>query len=321
MTALLVFLFFAFFALTLIAAAVGFRVVEAKQKQKVDKILKTVAPESTQPKVRVFIKEEPVENRRDGLHRFAFIRSLQDRISAAGLTWSPAGLLGFMAVLAVAGVLFGQRFHVLIYPDLSSVALALLFPLLPILFVNRKVKKRMAEFEKQFPEALDFIARSVRAGHAFSVSLELLASESSEPLRTEFRKVFHELNLGSEFDKALKNLERRIPLVDVRFFVSAVLLQRETGGNLAEILMNLAHIIRERFRIKGQVKSAAAHGKITATILSLMPFILAFGLSIVAPDYLPSMTGDPMGKKMIVAALVAQMLGFYFLRKIVNIKV
>lgn len=321
MTALWVVLFFALFALTLIAAAVGFRVVEAKQKQKVDKILKTVAPESTQPKVRVFIKEEPVENRRDGLHRFALIRSLQDRISAAGLKWTPAGLIGFMAALALLGVFFGQHFHVLIYPDLSSAVLAFLFPLCPVLFVNHKVKKRMAEFEKQFPEALDFIARSVRAGHAFSVSLELLASESSEPLRTEFRKVFHELNLGSEFDKALKNLVRRVPLVDVRFFVSAVLLQRETGGNLAEILMNLAHIIRERFRIKGQVKSAAAHGKITATILSLMPFILAFGLSVVAPDYLPSMTTDPLGKKLIVAALAAQLLGFYFLRKIVNIKV
>ena len=140
-------------------------------------------------------------------------------------------------------------------------------------------------------------------------------------MRSEIRTIFHELNLGADFDVSMKNLVRRVPLLDVRFFVSAVLLQRETGGNLAEILMNLAHIIRERFRVKGQVKAASAHGRLTATILSLMPFILAFGLSIVAPTYLPGVTEDPLGKKLIDAALLAQVLGFYFLRKIVNIKV
>jgi tight adherence protein B len=321
MTALWIFLFFAFFGLTLLAAAIGFRFLEAQQKKKVDQILKTVTPEVTQTKVRVFLQKAPVGDRRDGLYRFAFGRTLQDRISSAGLDWTPAGLLGLMAMLAVGGAIFGRFFHVLIYPDLSSLALAILFPLLPLLLIRYKARKRLNAFEKQFPEGLDFIARSVRAGHAFSVSLELLAEEAAEPMRSEIRTIFHELNLGADFDVSMKNLVRRVPLLDVRFFVSAVLLQRETGGNLAEILMNLAHIIRERFRVKGQVKAASAHGRLTATILSLMPFILAFGLSIVAPTYLPGMTEDPLGKKLIVAALLAQVLGFYFLRKIVNIKV
>src|SRR5581483_106028 len=191
----------------------------------------------------------------------------------------------------------------------------------PLLIIGRKRHKRLAEFEKQFPDALDFISRSVKAGHAFSVSLELLANEANEPLRTEFKKIFHEVNLGSALDAALQSLAQRIPIVDVRFFVSAVLLQRETGGNLAEMLGNLAFVMRERSRIKGHVRSASAHGRITAVILSLMPIALAFGLSVISPDYLPSMVKDPTGKMMLLGSILGQVLGYLCLKKITNIKV
>jgi tight adherence protein B len=192
---------------------------------------------------------------------------------------------------------------------------------LPILYIRQQRGKRLAEFERQFPEALDFMARSVRAGHAFSVALELLASETPDPLGFEFRKMAHELNLGSPFNVAMGNLVTRVPLIDVRFFVSTVLLQRETGGNLAETLTNLAHLIRERFRLKGAVKAAAAHGKITATVLTLLPIVLAVGLSGVAPTYLSGMAKDPTGRYLILGSIIGQLLGFVVMKKIVDIKV
>jgi tight adherence protein B len=161
----------------------------------------------------------------------------------------------------------------------------------------------------------------MRAGHAFSVSLEMLADESPEPLSREFRQVFNEQNLGASIEVALQNLAKRVPLLDVSFFVSAVMLQKETGGNLAEILTKLAYVIRERFRLKGQVKAASAHGRITGLVLTIMPIILVFALLIIAPGYLQSMARDPDGKYMIFGAIVGQFVGYYFIRRIVNIKV
>jgi tight adherence protein B len=201
------------------------------------------------------------------------------------------------------------------------IALALLFASLPYLLVARKRAKRMKAFEAQFPDALDFLARSMRGGHAFSVTLEMLADEMSEPISVEFRQVFNEQNLGSSIDAALKNLQVRVPSLDVGFFVSAVMLQKETGGNLAEILTKLAFIIRERFRLKLKVRSASAHGRLTGTILTLMPMFLIFALSLVVPEYLPSMVNDSLGKYLIAGSIVGQVLGYLCIRKIINIKV
>ena len=161
----------------------------------------------------------------------------------------------------------------------------------------------------------------MRAGHAFSVSLEMMADESPEPIGIEFRQVFNEQNLGAPIDVALKNLGQRVPLLDVRFFVSAVLLQRETGGNLAEILTKLSQVIRERFQLKGKVKAVSAHGRMTALILCVMPLITMMLLSVIAPTYLASMAGDYHGKLLIVGAIMGQILGYLWMRKIVNIKV
>ncbi|RPI07702.1 MAG: type II secretion system F family protein [Acidobacteriales bacterium] len=192
---------------------------------------------------------------------------------------------------------------------------------LPYFYVGRRRSKRMGMFEEQFPEALDFLARAMRAGHAFSVSLEMLADESSEPLAREFRQVFNEQNLGAPVEVALQNLGKRMPLLDVNFFVSAVMLQKETGGNLSEILVKLAYVIRERFKLKGQVRAASAHGRITGLILTLMPVVLMFALLVVAPGYLQGMAKDSDGKWLIVGAILGQLVGYFFIRKIINIKV
>jgi tight adherence protein B len=143
----------------------------------------------------------------------------------------------------------------------------------------------------------------------------------ADPLGQEFRALFNEQNLGAPLDIALRNFTLRVPLLDVRFFTSSVLLQKQTGGNLSEILSRLAYVIRERFRLKGQVKAASAHGRLTATILALLPVATMLGLLFVAPGYLQSMAADDDGKWMIGGAIFAQILGNFFIKKIINIKV
>jgi tight adherence protein B len=322
MPSLWIVLFFVFLGLTLLAGGVGFRFLEAGRERQIGRVRKAAVLARTSPEVTILINPDPRQvPRQNGLLRYRVFQLLQDYIYTAGMEWRAEGLLAVALLLAGAGALLGQRLHVLIFQDISSLALAIVFGALPFLFVRYKRRTRLNHFEQEFPEALDFIARSVQSGHAFSVGLELLASESSEPLRSEFSRVFHELSLGADFEAAMTNLAKRVPLVDVQFFVSTVLLQKATGGNLAEMLIKLAFVIRERFQIKGHVRGASAHGRITAVVLGLMPLVLAFGLSIVSPDYLPSMVDDPFGKRLIVAAILCQCLGYYCLRKIINIKV
>ena len=233
----------------------------------------------------------------------------------------PLGFLAITVVLAAAGLLVGFLFPFLLTRWLTSPVLACVFAMLPALLLAIKRRKRLAMFEEQFPEALDFLSRSIRAGHALSVSLEMLAEESIEPSGQEFRRVFNEMNLGAPIETALRNLVDRVPLVDVKFFVSALLLQRETGGNLSEILLKLAYVIRERFQLKGQVRAASAHGRVTGAVLTAMPLVLAIALMIIAPSYLISMVKDPDGKYLIAAAVAAQLIGYYIIRRIIRIKV
>ncbi len=162
----------------------------------------------------------------------------------------------------------------------------------------------------------------MRAGHAFTISLEMVGEEIADPLGQEFRALFNEQNLGASLERSFANFGKRVPLPDVRFFSSAVLLQRQTGGNLSEILNRLSHIIRERFRLKGQVKAASAHGRLTATILTLLPIGTLAGLMVTSPGYLdPMLPIPPWAKKIIAAGVVAQIMGNFFIRKIIRIKV
>jgi tight adherence protein B len=179
----------------------------------------------------------------------------------------------------------------------------------------------MRAFEEQFPEALDFLSRSMRAGHGFSVALEMLATDSPDPLGSAFRRVSNDLQLGSSLEIALGKLTVLVPLIDVRFFVSSVLLQQETGGNLGEILSKLAFIIRERFRLKGQVKAASAHGRITGLVLVLMPVGVTAFMMMTTPEYLRQLAADPTGRILIYSALAGQLIGYFVIRKIINIKV
>jgi tight adherence protein B len=184
-----------------------------------------------------------------------------------------------------------------------------------------KRTKNLNEFEKQLPEALDFLSRSMRAGHGFSIAMELLASDSPDPLASAFRHVSNDMQLGSALDVALGKLSALVPLLDVRFFVSSVLLQQETGGNLSEVLGKLALIIRERFRLKGQVKAVSAHGRITGLVLVLMPVVVALIMMVTSPQYLIDLAADKIGRMMIYGSICGQIIGYFVIRKIINIKV
>jgi tight adherence protein B len=306
-------------ALTL---ALGTNLIESRKKKKVTQMLQTAVGDAPQVSPNLLLEREGEEDAVARLlSRFNFARVLEERIQQAGMTTTVHALLFQMLIAAAVGALVGVRFHVLLYPGPSVAAMALVGGMLPYLVVKRKRSSRLAAFEEQFPEALDFLARAMRAGHAFSIALEMLSEETAPPLGQEFRKVYNEHNLGLPIETALGSLKQRVPLLDVSFFVSAVLLQRETGGNLSEILTNLAHVIRERFKLKGQVRAASAHGRITGTILTLMPVVLMFGLLVVAPGYLQSMVDDPDGRMMIVGVIIGMVLGHLTIRRIVNIKV
>jgi tight adherence protein B len=311
------------FALTLLAVSLGLKFFDARRKTQMTDMLKTVAGE---PVVAIHnllkeINSESPSGFKSLLVSLHFTRHAQELIQQAGMSWSSSRLLTSMAIAGVFGMVVGSMFPLLVNAPITAVVLGVTFSALPYLYVRQKRQKRLNTLEEQFPESLDFLARSMRAGHAFSISLEMVGEEMADPLGQEYRALFNEQNLGAPLDVALRNFGMRVPLLDVRFFTSSVLLQKQTGGNLSEILTRLAYIIRERFRLKGQVKAASAHGRLTATILTLLPVGTMLGLLVVAPGYLQGMAEDSTGKWMIGGAVVAQILGNFFIKKIINIKV
>lgn len=326
MVGLILILFLGFFGIILLACGVGFKVMETQKRLRVTQVLKTVSSAGTSVETTILPSQSLELSPASGtvsplVAKIAPLRNLDAAIRGTALGWRVEGVLLAMVILAAVGAFLGSIFTVLMFPWLSSLGLALGLGMAPVWYVYRKRAVRLADFERQFPEALDFVSRSVRAGHALSISLELLANESEAPLGPEFRRLTNELNLGTPFEVGMRNLAERVPLVDVRFFVSAVLLQRETGGNLTEILSSLSKLIRTRFRLKGSVKAMSSQGRITALVLTVLPIGLAFGMMVIAPDYLASMARDPTGRYMILGAVLGQFVGYIIMKRIVDIKV
>src|SRR5580693_6403749 len=254
------------------------------------------------------------------LKRYQLQTKFQEMLEQAGLRWSTHRLVNTCLIACVAGWAVAW---VLLPPQLQKVSYlaALLAGSLPLLFVLRKRTSRMRRFEELFPDSLEFVARSMRAGHAFSVSLEMIQREFQEPLAGEFRRTFEEHNLGLPIEVALEKLGQRVPSLDVHFFVSAVLLQKRTGGNLAEILDKLAYVIRERFKLRGRIRAVSAHGRMTATALSCIPIAVAVLMFYTNPDYVKFFFTDDVGQIMMGAAIVLQLIGYGVMQKIVNIEV
>lgn len=245
---------------------------------------------------------------------------LQTLLEQAGVKWRVARLVHACLACFLLGYL---AVHFFLPPSYRILGLipAAGAGLLPLLHVMRKRASRLHRFEELFPDALEFVSRSMRAGHAFSVSLEMIHREFQEPVASEFKRAFEEHNLGLPLDVALEKLAKRVPLLDVQFFVSAVILQKRTGGNLAEILDKLAFIIRERFKLRGKIRAISAHGKMTGTALSSIPIVVAVMMFFTNREYVLFFFNDEIGNYMIAAGVGLQLFGYWIIQQIVKIEV
>ena len=253
------------------------------------------------------------------LRRSARVSAIQESLLQAGMKFRAGN---FLVMCLICGGVAG--FAALAWsgwnPAIGWVAL-IIGAFLPYSFVSYRRQKRFEKIEELFPEAIDTLARAVRAGHAFTTALEMISNEASEPLSSEFRQLYEEQKFGMPVRDALMNLTERVPLVDVKFFFTAVMLQRETGGNLAEILDNLSYVIRERFKIQRQVRVHTAQGRLTMALLMGMPPTVVAILLVFSPDFVRPLFYDPIGHTLLVASIALQTIGYFVIRKIIKIQV
>lgn len=312
------------FVLVAIAAFAGFSLFDQRSAQA--RLLKERLTE--QHKGPTQSEEELALVRDEQLSQIPVLDSLlrrSERVSAIQKMLSQAGMMmragNFLALSAVVGIAATVLTYVLSGRfEFAWIAMIVGF-LLPYSYVSYQRNKRFAKFEELFPEAIDTLARAVRAGHAFTTALEMISGEVGEPVAGEFRQLYEEQKFGMPVRDALLNLTERMPSVDVKFFVTAVMLQRETGGNLAEILDNLSYVIRERFKIQRQVRVYTAQGRLTMALLMGMPPIIVTVMMVLNPGFIHPLFSDPIGHTLVVAGITLQTVGYFVIRKIIKIQV
>jgi tight adherence protein B len=275
-------------------------------------LAKRMRPEESAKRGRLAVPSSELKER--GASAFGTLRRIVDqsgrKITVPGLLFM-CWISGFAAAL----LLFALTGGVVV-----TVGAGLLVGAMPYAWVKRAATKRMWKFEEQFPEAIELVARALRAGHAFPTGLSMVADEVGEPVGPEFKLLYDRQNFGMPLADALRAFANRVPILDARFFVTAVLTQREAGGNLSGVLDNLAAVIRERFKVKRQVRVISAHGRMTAAVLSGLPPVVAVGQMLIAPDRFKLLFTDPRGQAMLIGAVGLQVLGMLIIRKIVDIK-
>ncbi len=251
------------------------------------------------------------------LARFDFIEILKVRMAQAELEWSVGRVTALMLLCAaIAGFLLLR-----ILPVWGAVAGAAGVGFLPYGYILRAREKRFRAFREAFPDVLDSMARALRAGYALPAALDMVASDAPEPISTELKKASAEANLGMGWDRALENLARRVPVLEVNIFISAVVLHSRTGGKLGEVLSGVAENMREAISLQGEVRALAAHGKLTGAILSALPLVIAIMMTIVSPGYMQTLYYHPWGKTLIAGAIGCLVLAQLVIRKIVDIKI
>jgi len=242
---------------------------------------------------------------------------LQLLIEQCDLQWTVGRIVFGTLVLICLGALLGNWW---IAPGLLGWVPGLVLGALPYAFLLQKRKRRLQRFSELLPEAIDLMSRGLRAGQALSATVETIAQESEEPLRSEFRRAADEQSFGLPFREAMVNLSRRVPVADLQFLVTAILVQKETGGNLAQVLDKASHVIRERIRVGGQLRIRTAQGRLTGWILCGLPFAMFIGMNFLHPGYGKELFQDPLGQKLVTYATVMMAIGIVLIRRIVNVK-
>ena len=255
----------------------------------------------------------------------SIIETFVDRFSNTGLIFEQADTnltITKLAAISLALAAFGGVMGVAvgIHPALMPL-MVILLGALPLGWLLMRRKRRLNAFAAQLPDALEMLARSLRSGQSIGFGFNMVASEMPQPISKEFGRVFEEQNLGIPLDESLNGLTDRIPNLDLKFFVTAVILQRQTGGDLAEILDKIGELVRDRFRIWGQIQALTGEGRLSGVVLLALPFVLFITVYQLNPDYVKVLFTDPMGKKMLFIAVVMQIIGALVIKKIVNIKV
>jgi len=246
------------------------------------------------------------------------IHLLDRMLLQSGLNLNVAGFIALTLVAAACGALIAMLLGLALF---VLIVMALAAALLPYFYVKSAKSKRMVVIENQLPDALDLMGRAMKAGHAFPSALQMVGNEMPDPIASEFRLVFDEINYGISTQEALTNLTIRVPSTDVSYFVIAALIQRETGGNLAELLGNISQLIRERLKLLGTIRVLSAEGRLSAWILTLLPFVLGLAIQIVNPKFLSVLWTYPIGLKMVGSALVLMLIGIFAMSRIIKIRV
>lgn len=246
------------------------------------------------------------------------IHQLDRLLLQSGLRLSVAGFLGLTLLLTMAGFLLGLLLGM---PALIVIVFGAAAGMLPLFYVTRAKYKRLLLIEQQLPDSLDLMARAMLAGHAFTSGLKMVGEETSDPVAGEFSIVFDEINYGISVQDALVNLATRVPSTDLRYFVISVLIQRETGGNLAELLSNISALIRARLKLMGAVRVLSAEGRLSALILTILPFALAGVIFLINSEFLSVLWTDPVGPKIVAGALMIMIFGIFWMWRVIKIRV
>jgi tight adherence protein B len=262
------------------------------------------------------LSESPVLQRL--LLQMPRVSQLDRLLEQSGMTWTVSDLI---VLSLLCPVLVGGLALFLGLPLLGVLPLMAISVFAPLLAVLRSKSKRLAKVDQQLPDALDLIGRALRAGHAFPTAMKMVGDEMNAPIADEFKATFDEVNFGISMNDALMNMATRVPSTDLRYFVIAVMIQRETGGNLAELLDNISKIVRERMKLLGQIRVLSAEGRMSAWVLGLLPFAAALMIQLTNPGFLAVLYTDPAGQKMVAGALVMMFLGVLAMRKIIRIRV
>jgi len=266
-------------------------------------------------KRRVYSRSPALEKQ---LRRIARLRALDNLLLQAGVKWSVAQFLGCSLVMLVIGLMAARMLDT---PALAACGVVVLALAAPLILLMRTRRDRLAKLEEQLPEAADFLGRALRAGHSFANVMQMVGEELPEPIAGEFKFAYEEINYGVSMNEALHNLAVRVPLTDLRYLVIAVLIQRESGGNLAEVLGNISRLIRARLKLLGQVRVMSAEGRMSAWILSILPLVVLLLMSMMNPAYIRVLWTDPLGVRLMWYSGALAVGGILWMRRLIRIRI